>query len=73
MRELLARLGERSTKSPYPPTPRAVAGSPLAPREGKGMTRATKLLEDMSDWIADRRRKRNLPLDARPTYRNRRG
>jgi len=73
-RDLLARLRERPVKSSYSSPSRAMTESPLGPRrEGKGMAKATKLLEDMSDWITDRRRKRNVPLDSRPLYRNRPG
>ena len=61
-------------KLSYPPHPRDMAELPLNPqRNEKGKGKTARTLVDMSDWLAERRRRRNIPPESCPLHRNYQG
>ena len=73
-RDFIDRLRERSAKSSHPPPSRAVTEPPLElRRDVKGKGKAVRAFEGVSDWIADRRRRRDVPLEPCPLHLDCRG
>ena len=70
-RDLISRVRERSLKALYSPLPHTGIESSLDHGKNlKGKGKTARALEGMSDWLAERRRRKNTPTESCPLHRN---